>query len=107
MWAAISYLLLAIVFIFMGWQVSPSYFSVLFYWTALSLLLVSGAYFFNLAKIFRKRENGVIPFYIRWAFIPFLLGAQVYNAWSRKRDKVPPLQQINEHLFFSVSFVSL
>lgn len=101
MWAAISYLLLAIVFIIMGWQVSPSYFSLLFYWTALSLLLVSGAYFFNIAKIFRKRENGVIPFYIRWAFIPFLLGAQVYNAWSRKHDKVPPLQQINEHLFLA------
>ncbi|NMM39833.1 diacylglycerol kinase family protein [Pseudoalteromonas arctica] len=101
MWAAISYLLLAIVFIIMGWQVSPSYFSLLFYWAALSLLLVSGAYFFNIAKIFRKRENGVIPFYIRWAFIPFLLGAQVYNAWSRKHDKVPPLQQINEHLFLA------
>ncbi|KPH93788.1 hypothetical protein AMS58_15495 [Pseudoalteromonas porphyrae] len=101
MWAAISYLLLAIVFIIMGWQVSPSYFSVLFYWTALSLTLVGCAYVFNIAKIFRKRENGVIPFYIRWAFIPFLLGAQVYNAWSRKHDKVPPLQQINEHLFLA------
>ena len=101
MWAAISYFILAIVFIIMGWQVSPSYFSLLFYWAALSLLLVSGAYIFNIAKIFRKRENGVIPFYIRWAFIPFLLGAQVYNAWSRKYDKVPPLQQINEHLFLA------
>ncbi|MCQ8878650.1 dual specificity protein phosphatase family protein [Pseudoalteromonas shioyasakiensis] len=101
MWAAVSYILLAIVFIIMGWQVSPSYFSILFYWTALSLLLVGGAYVFNIAKIFRKRENGVIPFYIRWAFVPFLLGAQVYNAWSRKQDKVPPLQQINDHLFLA------
>ncbi len=101
MWAAVSYILLAIVFIIMGWQVSPSYFSILFYWTALSLLLVGGAYVFNIAKIFRKRENGVIPFYIRWAFVPFLLGAQVYNAWSRKHDKVPPLQQINDHLFLA------
>lgn len=101
MWAAVSYILLAIVFIIMGWQVSPSYFSFLFYWTALSLLLVGGAYVFNIAKIFRKRENGVIPFYIRWAFVPFLLGAQVYNAWSRKHDKVPPLQQINDHLFLA------
>ena len=74
MWAAISYLLLAIIFIFMGWQVSPSYFSVLFYWTALSLLLVSGAYFFNLAKIFRKRENGVIPFL-------YPLGIHSFSTW--------------------------
>ncbi|MDP2635624.1 MAG: diacylglycerol kinase family protein [Pseudoalteromonas sp.] len=101
MWAAISYIVLAVVFIVMGWQVDAVYFSIMFYWTALSLLLVGGAYVFNVAKIFRKRENGVIPFYIRWAFVPFLLGAQVYNAWSRKRDKVPPLQQINDHLFLA------
>ncbi|WP_394190205.1 diacylglycerol kinase family protein [Pseudoalteromonas atlantica] len=101
MWAAISYIVLALVFIVMGWQVDAVYFSIMFYWTALSLLLVGGAYVFNVAKIFRKRENGVIPFYIRWAFVPFLLGAQVYNAWSRKRDKVPPLQQINDHLFLA------
>jgi diacylglycerol kinase family enzyme len=101
MWAAMSYIVLAVVFIVMGWLVDAVYFSIMFYWTALSLLLVGGAYVFNVAKIFRKRENGVIPFYIRWAFVPFLLGAQVYNAWSRKHDKVPPLQQINEHLFLA------
>jgi len=100
MWAAFSYLALAIVFIIAAIRVETVYFALFFYWTALSLLLVSGAYFFNIARIFRKRENGVIPIYIRWAFIPFLLGAQLYNAWLRKHDKVPPLQQINEHLFF-------
>ncbi|WP_462176021.1 diacylglycerol kinase family protein [Pseudoalteromonas gelatinilytica] len=101
MWAAFSYLALAIVFIIAAIRVETVYFALFFYWTALSLLLVSGAYFFNIARIFRKRENGVIPIYIRWAFIPFLLGAQLYNAWSRKNDKVPPLQQINEHLFLA------
>ncbi|MCF2916354.1 dual specificity protein phosphatase family protein [Pseudoalteromonas sp. Cn5-37] len=101
MWAAFSYLALAIVFIIAAIRVETVYFALFFYWTALSLLLVSGAYIFNIARIFRKRENGVIPIYIRWAFIPFLLGAQLYNAWSRKHDKVPPLQQINEHLFLA------
>ena len=101
MWAAISYLILACVLIFIGWEIHSIYFSLFFYWTALSLSLVSGAYIFNIGKIFRKRENGVIPFYIRWAFIPFLLGAQVYNAWSRKHDKVPPIQQINDNLFLA------
>ena len=71
MWAATSYLILALIFIFIGWEVNSVYFAVVFYWSALSLILVSGAYIFNLAKIFRKRENGVIPFYIRWAFVPF------------------------------------
>lgn len=101
MWAAISYLSLAFLLLIAGWFVQSIYFALFFYWTALSLTLVGGAYIFDIAKIFRKRENGVIPFYIRWAFIPFLLGAQLYNAWSRKHDKVPPLQQINEHLFLA------
>ncbi len=101
MWAATSYLILALIFIFIGWEVNSVYFAVVFYWSALSLILVSGAYIFNLAKIFRKRENGVIPFYIRWAFVPFLLGVQIYNAYSRKHDKVPPIQKINDHLFLA------
>ena len=95
MWAATSYLILALIFIFIGWEVNSVYFAVVFYWSALSLILVSGAY------IFRKRENGVIPFYIRWAFVPFLLGVQIYNAYSRKHDKVPPIQKINDHLFLA------
>lgn len=101
MWAATSYLILALIFIFIGWEVNSVYFAIVFYWSALSLILVSGAYIFNLAKIFRKRENGVIPFYIRWAFVPFLLGVQIYNAYSRKHDKVPPIQKINDHLFLA------
>ena len=101
MWAAVSYLVTALVFIVLGLTVNSIYFAVAFFWTALSLLLVSGAYFFNAGKVFRKRENGVIPFYIRWAFVPFLLGVQIYNAWSRKRDKVPPIQQINDNLFLA------
>ena len=101
MWAAIGYSLLALLLIFIGWEVNSVYFAIVFYWTALSLLLVSTAYIFNTAKIFRKRENGVIPFYIRWAFVPFLFGVQIYNAWSRKRDKVPPIQKINENLFLA------
>ena len=101
MWAAISYLILALLLILTGWEVNSVYFSIVFYWTALSLMLVSAAYIFNIAKIFRKRENGVIPFYIRWAFVPFLFGVQIYNAWARKHDKVPPIQQINKHLFLA------
>lgn len=101
MWAAISYLVLSLLFIFIGWEVNSVYFSLVFYWTALSLLLVSAAYLFNAGKIFRKRESGVIPFYIRWAFIPFLFGVQIYNAYARKHDKVPPIQQINNNLFLA------
>ena len=68
-------------------------------WTSLSLFLVSSAYWFNLASIFRKRQDGTIPWYIRWGFIPFLLGSQAYNFWARKRDSVPSMQQIDDKLY--------
>ncbi len=89
MYAAIAYLVLAVILCASASVIKHSYFAVFFYWTALSLFLVSLAYLANAGRIFRKRQNGTIPWYIRWAFIPFLLGAQLYNAWQRRTDKVP------------------
>ena len=77
------------------------YFKMIFAWIGLSLLLVSLAYIFDLPWIFRKKSNGSIPFYIRWIFIPFLLGSQLYNAWARKHDKVPAIQEIEQNLFLA------
>ena len=77
------------------------YFKVIFAWIGLSLSLVSLAYLFDLPWIFRKKSNGSIPFYIRWIFIPFLLGSQLYNAWARKHDKVPAIQKIEQNLFLA------
>ncbi|MCL1088471.1 dual specificity protein phosphatase family protein [Shewanella profunda] len=75
-------------------------------WTSLSLFLVSSAYWLNLASIFRKRQDGTIPWYIRWGFIPFLLGSRLYNYWARKYDSVPSMQKINEHLYLGCRLVS-
>ena len=83
------------------WFSSELYIKVMFAWIGLSLSLVSLAYIFDSPWIFRKRTNGSIPFYIRWLFIPFLLGSQLYNAWARKHDKVPAIQQIDENLFLA------
>lgn len=83
------------------WLSSELYFKVMFAWIGLSLSVVSLAYIFDLPWIFRKRTNGSIPFYIRWLFIPFLLGSQLYNAWARKHDKVPAIQKIDESLFLA------
>tara|TARA_R110000772_G_scaffold208440_3_gene319004 strand:+ start:1796 stop:3415 length:1620 start_codon:yes stop_codon:yes gene_type:complete len=80
---------------------STLYFKVIFAWVGLSLSLVSLAYIFDLPWIFRKKSNGSIPFYIRWIFIPFLLGTQLYNAWARKYDKVPAIQEIEKNLFLA------
>ncbi|QHJ12171.1 putative protein YnbD [Paraglaciecola mesophila] len=70
-------------------------------WIALSLFTVSSAYALQKPAIFRKKQDGSIPFYIRWLFIPFLLGAQLYNAWARKHDKVPAIQQIDDDLYLA------
>ncbi|XOV80366.1 MAG: diacylglycerol kinase family protein [Aestuariibacter sp.] len=70
-------------------------------WIALSLWLVTLAYVFRLPKIFRKRSDGSIPFYVRWLFIPFLFGASLYNSWARKNDPVPAVQKIENKLFLA------
>jgi len=74
---------------------------VIFGWIAFSLIAVSSAYLLNYPSLFRKREDGSIPFYIRWIFVPFLLGSWLYNEYARRTDKVPPLQKIEPHLFLA------
>ena len=74
---------------------------VVFGWIAFSLIAVSSAYLLNYPSLFRKREDGSIPFYIRWVFVPFLLGSWLYNEYARRTDKVPPLQKIEPNLFLA------
>lgn len=82
--------------------VSPSLIlQILFGWVTFSLAAVSSAYIFNYPSLFRKREDGSIPFYIRWIFVPFLFGSWAYNEYARRTDKVPPLQKIQENLFLA------
>lgn len=81
---------------------TPSFIlQILFGWTSFSLAAVSSAYIFNYPSLFRKREDGSIPFYIRWIFVPFLLGSWLYNEYARRTDKVPPLQQVKDNLFLA------
>ncbi|MDW6092537.1 diacylglycerol kinase family protein [Vibrio rhizosphaerae] len=75
--------------------------SILLLWVSLSLVFVSIAYLFDFPSMFRKSQDGKIVWWIRWAFIPFLLGARAYNAWERRHDSVPPIQQVNDHLYLS------
>lgn len=83
-------------------MVSPSLIlQILFGWVTFSLAAVSSAYIFNYPSLFRKREDGSIPFYIRWIFVPFLFGSWAYNEYARRTDKVPPLQKIQENLFLA------
>jgi diacylglycerol kinase family enzyme/protein-tyrosine phosphatase len=80
-------------------QLWPNLFSVIFIWTALSLFCVSYAYFTNSPGIFRKKRNGKIPFFIKLAFIPFLVIIHSYNKMARNLDKVPSIQRVNDKLF--------
>lgn len=77
------------------------FFAVPLIWIGLSLLAVGSAYLLQKPAIFRKKKDGSIPFYIRWLFIPFLLGVQLYNAWARKHDKVPAIQRIDDDLYLA------
>lgn len=73
--------------------------SLVMIWISLSLAAVSIAYIFDIPTIFRKREDGKIARWIKWLFIPFLIGAKAYNAYSRKNDTVPPIQQVEPNLY--------
>ncbi|SEL33072.1 Diacylglycerol kinase family enzyme [Colwellia chukchiensis] len=98
----VKYYLIGAILAFAGVLLSNTLFSqLIFAWLGFSLALVSLAYIFDLPWIFRKKQNGSIPVYIRWLFIPFLLGTQLYNAWARKHDKVPALQKIDDKLFLA------
>lgn len=98
----VKYYLIAAILAFAAFVLSTTlYIKVIFAWIGLSFTLVSLAYIFDLPWIFRKKSNGSIPFYIRWLFIPFLLGSQLYNAWARKYDKVPAIQKIEHNLFLA------
>lgn len=91
----------ALVALFLA-MVSPSLIlQIVFGWVTFSLAAVSSAYIFNYPSLFRKREDGSIPFYIRWIFVPFLFGSWAYNEYARRTDKVPPLQKIQENLFLA------
>ena len=84
---------------YFAWYVPNLGLTIMFGWTGFSLIAVSSAYLLRYPALFRKREDGAIPFYIRWIFVPFLLGSWLYNEYARRTDKVPPLQKIEESLF--------
>jgi len=95
------YLLIAVVFVLLVMTTQNVYFQLAWAWCALSFFTVSLAYLLNKPTIFRKRSNGKVPIYIRWVFMPFLWGAQLYNSLARSSDPVPALQKIDEGLYLA------
>jgi YegS/Rv2252/BmrU family lipid kinase len=95
------YLLGALLFTLLAYIAPNVLTAVISLWIALSLALVSIAYLANKPAIFRKNSDGKIPTYIRWAFIPFLIGVSAYNYFVRKKDAVPPIQKIEDGLYLS------
>ncbi|WP_133468691.1 diacylglycerol kinase family protein [Paraglaciecola marina] len=95
------YALLALLILIAAWAVPNIYTSLGLIWISVSLLAVTFAYLLEQPGIFRKKHDGSIPLYIRWLFIPFLIGVQFYNTWARKRDAVPPIQKIEGNLYLA------
>lgn len=98
----VKYYLLLVLLSVIGAVLIPFWLvKVLLIWVALCFASVSFAYGFAYPSLFRKRHDGHIPFYIRWIFFPFLLGAQIYNQWQRAHDQVPHVQKITEHIYLA------
>lgn len=96
---ALYYLILSLLLAGFCFFTSQLWLQIIVGWTALSLFVVSSAYWFNSASIFRKRTDGSLPWYSRWLFIPFFLGVRSYNALARHYDKVPAVQRISGDLY--------
>lgn len=75
-------------------------------WVALSLSVVSIAYWCNFPHLFRKSPNGVIPNGIQLVLAPFLIGVHYYNYWARRRDSVAPIQRIDPQLYLARRLLS-
>lgn len=75
--------------------------SLIMLWTAISLGLVSLAYYKNNGGIFRKRSDGTIPKAVRVLFWPFMLGVYVYNRVIRSISSTPSIQRIEPGLFLA------
>ncbi len=95
------YLLIAMVFMFFTIVTADNYFRWAWLWTSFSFFCVSLAYLLNKPAIFRKREDGTIPYFIRWAFWPFLWATQLFNAIARSNDEAPAIQEIEPGLFLA------
>ncbi|MGQ8364938.1 diacylglycerol kinase family protein [Glaciecola sp. 1036] len=95
------YALVSILFFSVGIFVESIYFKAILFWISASFGIVTIAYIFDIPKVFRKNIDGRIPWYIKWLMMPFFLSAQIYNAWSRKTDSVPILQEITSDLFLA------
>ncbi|MFY8350484.1 diacylglycerol kinase family protein [Pseudoalteromonas sp. SSM20] len=70
-------------------------------WIFLALLIVFSAYLLEKPHLFRKRATGQIPLFFKLLLLPYLLGAQIYNAWQRNKDSVPALQQVEDQMFIA------
>lgn len=95
------YTLGTLITFWLAYYAPSTYMTVLITWLGASLGAVSIAYIFKSPSLFRKQSNGAIPIYIRWLFIPFLFGAQLYNSWARRHDEVPAIQKISNNLFLA------
>ncbi|CAM3683069.1 Diacylglycerol kinase [Vibrio aerogenes CECT 7868] len=98
----VKYYLLIAISCFIGAVFAPNIAtSIALVWTGTSLALVVVAYLYDIPSIFKKSEDGKLTWWIRWAFIPFLLGVKAYNFWARAHDPVPAIHKITSHLYVS------
>ncbi|MER2492042.1 diacylglycerol kinase family protein [Catenovulum sediminis] len=98
---SLYYLFVALLLFSCAFLLDNIFLTFLIDWFALNFLLVALAYVLNKPQIFRKKQNGRLPFYVRWLFIPFLICIRLYNLYARYHDPVPALQQVDRNLYLA------
>lgn len=94
-----TYLIAALITLFLAIYFPWWPLRVLLLWSFVALAMIAAAYWFNLAGVFRKRQRGEIPVYIRWLLLPFLAGVSVYNWLARWRDNVEAWHEVADNLY--------
>lgn len=80
---------------------TPFILQIILFWVSLSSLYYAIAYFADFGEMLFKSKGGRLPFYIKIAIFPVLLGATIFNLVYRSKDNVPPLQKIRDGLWLS------
>ena len=80
---------------------TPFILQIILIWISLSSLYYSIAYFADFGEMLFKSKGGRLPFYIKIAIFPVLLGATIFNLIYRSKDNIPPLQEIRDGLWLS------
>ncbi len=95
----VLFLILGALFFYLGILIDFSIFSIILFWLALDLLLISFSYCFNSTFMFGKQSNGKINIVNKVLLFPYLLFIWKIWRFATILDKPKPFNQLTENIW--------